>query len=73
MEPEMTAPPRRRAEDQDATDAPGRRHADHQVIGLGEKALSRESVMVRGSPITFSGTISMAWADVAIGAAAGQR
>jgi hypothetical protein len=43
------------------------------VIGLGEKALSRESVMVRGSPITFSGTISMAWADVAIGAAAGQR
>jgi hypothetical protein len=45
----------------------------YQVIGLGEKALSRESVMVKGSPITFSGTISMAWADVAIVAAAGQR
>jgi hypothetical protein len=44
-----------------------------QVIGLGEKALSRESVMVKGSPITFSGTISMAWADVAVVAAAGQR
>ena len=45
----------------------------YQVIGLGEKALSRESVMVKGSPITFSGTISMAWADVAIVAAAGRR
>ena len=45
----------------------------YQVIGLGEKALSQESVMVKGSPITFSGTISMAWADVAIVAAAGQR
>ena len=43
----------------------------YQVIGLGEKALSRESVMVKGSPITFSGTISMAWADVAIVAAPG--
>ena len=45
----------------------------YQVIGLGEKALSRESVMVKGSPITFSGTISMAWADVAIVTAPGQR
>ena len=45
----------------------------YQVIGLGEKALSQESVMVKGSPITFSGTISMAWADVAIVAAPGQR
>ena len=45
----------------------------YQVIGLGEKALSRASVMVKGAPITFSGTISMAWADVAIVAAAGQR
>jgi len=45
----------------------------YQVIGLGEKALSRASVMVKGSPITFSGTISMAWADVAIVAAPGQR
>jgi hypothetical protein len=44
-----------------------------QVIGLGEKALSRASVMVKGAPITFSGTISMAWADVAVVAAAGQR
>ena len=45
----------------------------YQVIGLGEKALSQKSVMVKGSPITFSGTISMAWADVAVVAAAGQR
>ena len=45
----------------------------YQVIGLGEKALSRASVMVKGSPITFSGTISMAWADVAIVAAPGRR
>jgi hypothetical protein len=45
----------------------------YQVIGLGEKALSQESMMVKGSPITFSGTISMAWADVATVAAAGQR
>jgi hypothetical protein len=29
--------------------------------------------MVQGSPITFSGTISMAWAEVAVVAAAGQR
>jgi hypothetical protein len=45
----------------------------YQVIGLGEKALSQKSVKVKGSPITFSGTISMAWADVAVVAAAGQR
>ena len=45
----------------------------YQVIGLGEKALSQRSVMVKGGPITFSGTISMAWADVAIVAAPGQR
>ena len=45
----------------------------YQVIGLGEKILSRESVMVKGAPITFSGTVSMAWADVAVVAAAGQR
>ncbi|HEV2254001.1 MAG TPA: CU044_5270 family protein [Streptosporangiaceae bacterium] len=45
----------------------------YQVIGLGEKALSRESVMVKGAPITFSGTIAMAWADVAIVADPGQR
>jgi hypothetical protein len=45
----------------------------YQVIGLGEQALSRESMMVKGAPITFSGTISMAWADVAVVAAAGQR
>ena len=45
----------------------------YQVIGLGEKALSQRSIMVKGAPITFSGTISMAWADVAIVAAPGQR
>ena len=45
----------------------------YQVIGLGEKALSQASVKVKGAPITFSGTISMAWADVAVVAAAGQR
>jgi hypothetical protein len=45
----------------------------YQVIGLNERAISQRSVMVKGAPITFSGTISMAWADVAVVAAAGQR
>src|ERR1700722_7443463 len=45
----------------------------YQVIGLGEKALSQASVKVKGAPITFSGTISISWADVAVVAAAGQR
>ena len=45
----------------------------YQVIGLNEKAISRSSVMVKGAPITFSGTISMAWADVAIVSGPGER
>jgi hypothetical protein len=45
----------------------------YQVIGLNERAISNRSVMVKGAPITFSGTITMAWADVAVVAAPGQR
>jgi hypothetical protein len=45
----------------------------YQVIGLNERAISNQSVMVKGAPITFSGTITMAWADVAVVAAPGQR
>jgi hypothetical protein len=45
----------------------------YQVIGLNERALSQRSVMVKGAPITFSGTIAMAWAEVAVVAAPGQR
>ena len=45
----------------------------YQVIGLNERAISQPSVTVKGAPITFSGTISMAWAHVAVVAAAGQR
>jgi hypothetical protein len=45
----------------------------YQVIGLNERAISQRSVMVKGAPITFSGTITMAWADVAVVAAPGQR
>jgi hypothetical protein len=45
----------------------------YQVIGLNEKAISARSVMVKGSPLTFSGTISMAWADVTIVSGPGRR
>ena len=45
----------------------------YQVIGLNEKAISSRSVMVKGAPITFSGTISMAWAEVAIVSGPGER
>jgi hypothetical protein len=45
----------------------------YQVIGLNEKAISTGSVMVKGAPITFSGVISMAWADVAIVSGPGER
>ncbi|MGH3200563.1 MAG: hypothetical protein ACRDOA_18315, partial [Streptosporangiaceae bacterium] len=45
----------------------------YQVIGLNERAISQRSVMVKGAPVTFSGTIAMAWADVAVVAAPGQR
>ena len=45
----------------------------YRVIGVNERTLSRKSVMVKGAPVTFSGTASMAWADVAIVAAPGQR
>ena len=45
----------------------------YRVIGLNEKAISARSVMVKGSPLTFSGTISMAWADVAIVKGPGKR
>ena len=45
----------------------------YQVIGLNEKAISARSVTVKGSSLTFSGTISMAWADVVIVKGPGER
>jgi hypothetical protein len=45
----------------------------YQVIGLNEKAISARSVTAKGSSLTFSGTISMAWADVAIVKGPGER
>jgi hypothetical protein len=47
--------------------------ADLPVIGVVEKAISPKSVKVKGSPIKFSGTVSMAWADAAIVSGPGQR
>jgi hypothetical protein len=43
----------------------------YQVIGLVERAISPRPV--KGGPLKFSGTISMAWADVAIVSAPGER
>jgi hypothetical protein len=37
----------------------------YQVNGIREKVLSQSSVMVKNAPLTFSGIMSMAWADVA--------
>jgi hypothetical protein len=45
----------------------------YQVIGLAERAISPQSVKLKGTPVTFSGTVSMAWADVAIVSAPGER
>jgi hypothetical protein len=45
----------------------------YQVIGVNERAISPRSVKVKGAPITFSGSISMAWADVAIVEGPGER
>ena len=45
----------------------------YRVIGLNERAISPRSVKVKGSPLTFSGTVSMAWADVAIVKGPGKR
>jgi hypothetical protein len=45
----------------------------YQVIGVNERAISPRPVKEQGSPLTFSGTISMAWAHVAVVAAPGQR
>jgi hypothetical protein len=45
----------------------------YRVNGISEKALSNRSVMVKNAPLTFSGTISMAWADVAFVHAPGVR
>jgi hypothetical protein len=43
----------------------------YQVIGVSERAISPKAM--KGSPITFSGTVSMAWASVAIVSGPGQR
>ncbi|MGD0069614.1 MAG: CU044_5270 family protein [Streptosporangiaceae bacterium] len=45
----------------------------YQVNGVNEKAISNKSVMVKNAPLTFSGTISMAWAAVALVHAPGVR
>jgi hypothetical protein len=50
----------------------------YQVIGVTEKAVSpkpvkAKPVKAKDWQITFSGTISMAWADVAIVSAPGER
>ena len=45
----------------------------YQVNGISEKAISNRSVMVKNAPLTFSGTISMAWAAVALVHAPGLR
>jgi hypothetical protein len=37
----------------------------YHVTGINEKAISIKSVKIKNYPLTFSGTISMAWADVA--------
>ena len=45
----------------------------YQVIGLNERAIGARPAKVKGGPLTFSGTISMAWADVAIVRDPGER
>jgi hypothetical protein len=45
----------------------------YQVIGLDEKAISARPATATRGPVTFSGTISMAWADVAIVSGPGRR
>ena len=43
------------------------------MIGLNERAIGARPAKVKGGPLTFSGTISMAWADVAIVKGPGKR
>ena len=38
----------------------------YQESGINEKAISIKSVKIKNYPLTFSSTISMAWADVAL-------
>ena len=45
----------------------------YQVIGINEKAINVKSVKIKNYPLTFSGTISMAWADVALVGGPGAR
>jgi hypothetical protein len=45
----------------------------YQVIGLDEKAINARPATGTVGPVTFSGTISMAWADVAIVSGPGRR
>jgi hypothetical protein len=35
----------------------------YQVIGVNERAIGPRSVKVKGTLLTLSGTVSMAWAD----------
>ena len=45
----------------------------YQVIGINEKAISIKSAKIKNFPLTLSGTISMAWADVALVGRPGAR
>jgi hypothetical protein len=45
----------------------------YQVTGINEKAISIKSMKIKNYPLTFSGTISMAWADVALVSRPGAR
>ena len=45
----------------------------YQVIGVNERAIQPRSMKGKGAPLTFSGIISMAWADVAIVSGPGER
>ena len=45
----------------------------YRVIGINERALSINSLKIKNYPLTFSGTISMAWVDVALVSRPGAR
>ena len=45
----------------------------YQVIGINEKAISIKSLKIKNYPLTFSDTISMAWADIALVGRPGTR
>jgi hypothetical protein len=45
----------------------------YQVTGINEKAISPKSLKIKNYPLTFSGTMAMAWADVALVGRPGAR